>query len=153
MVAQMPGMKFSDKLRYLMRLKGWNQVRLAEEMGTVSKSTVSNWMVERYKPDMDEIARLCRLFDVAPEFFLYPEVEEPKRSIYTEDQRMLIRVMDAIGITAEEVVRRIYLAGGEPAKGTPEGSAPGQPAKTVATQDLTASRAAKKKKARGSGQH
>lgn len=37
------------EIRELLKLKGWNQVRLAKELG-MSEAAVSRWLTDRYVP-------------------------------------------------------------------------------------------------------
>ena len=57
-------MNFSDNLIKLRKGKGWSQEDLAEKLG-ISRQAVSKWEVGTSKPDIDNIIKISKLFEVS----------------------------------------------------------------------------------------
>src|SRR3954469_23053437 len=53
-------MKFHERLRASLEALGWNQKRLAEELGS-PPSTVSQWIKDKRTPDGEQLRRLAEL--------------------------------------------------------------------------------------------
>ncbi|WP_022769943.1 helix-turn-helix domain-containing protein [Butyrivibrio sp. NC2007] len=62
--------RFQQKVKQLMKNRGWKRYRLAEEMG-VSASTVQYVFERDSFPKFETIEKICAAFDMTvPEFFL-----------------------------------------------------------------------------------
>ncbi len=62
--------RFQQKVKQLMKSRGWKRYRLAEEMG-VSASTVQYVFERDSFPKFETIEKICAAFDMTvPEFFL-----------------------------------------------------------------------------------
>lgn len=57
-------MKFSDNLIKLRKGKGWSQEDLADKLG-LSRQAVSKWEVGTSKPDIDNVIKLSKLFEIS----------------------------------------------------------------------------------------
>lgn len=57
-------MNFSDNLIKLRKGKSWSQEDLAEKLG-ISRQAVSKWEVGTSKPDIDNIVKISKLFEVS----------------------------------------------------------------------------------------
>lgn len=57
-------MNFSDNLIKLRKGKSWSQEDLAEKLG-ISRQAVSKWEVGTSKPDIDNIIKISKLFEVS----------------------------------------------------------------------------------------
>ena len=57
-------MKFSDNLIKLRKAKGWSQEDLADKLG-VSRQAISKWEVGTSKPDIDNVIKLSKLFEIS----------------------------------------------------------------------------------------
>ena len=57
-------MNFSDNLIKLRKGKGWSQEDLAEKLG-ISRQAVSKWEVGTSKPDIDNVIKISKLFEVS----------------------------------------------------------------------------------------
>lgn len=57
-------MNFSDNLIKLRKGKGWSQEDLAEKLG-ISRQAISKWEVGTSKPDIDNIIKISKLFEVS----------------------------------------------------------------------------------------
>src|SRR4051812_32420841 len=90
-------MKFPEKLSRLCWQRGWSQRELAESLGDVSKSTVSNWMTGKTDPRGGELARLARLFTVSVDYLVLDEREEPGGDGLGEVQRRILWAAETVG--------------------------------------------------------
>ena len=57
-------MNFSDNLIKLRKGKSWSQEDLAEKLG-ISRQAVSKWEVGTSKPDIDNVIKISKLFEVS----------------------------------------------------------------------------------------
>ena len=57
-------MNFSDNLIKLRKGKGWSQEELADKLG-LSRQAISKWEVGTSKPDIDNIVKISKLFEVS----------------------------------------------------------------------------------------
>ena len=101
-------MDFPTKLSRLCWQRGWTQRELAEALGEVSKSTVSNWMTGKTDPRRAELASLARLFDISVQYLALDELEEPNEDGLSEIQRRILWAAGTVG--HEEALRRIMKA-------------------------------------------
>lgn len=69
-------MKLNEKITKLRKQKGLSQEALAEKL-SVSRQAISKWETGESLPDMDNIAFLCKEFDVSADFLLNDSVENP----------------------------------------------------------------------------
>ena len=60
---------FGEKMREARLLKGYRQNEFANQI-SVSNTTVNNWERNISKPDLEMLARICKLLDVSPSYFL-----------------------------------------------------------------------------------
>lgn len=85
---------FGEKMREARLLKGYRQNEFANQI-SVSNTTVNNWERNISKPDLEMLARICKLLDVSPSYFLDWEDD-----FYTPQEQQLIeryRSLDAYG--------------------------------------------------------
>ncbi|HRX14571.1 MAG TPA: helix-turn-helix transcriptional regulator [Eubacteriales bacterium] len=69
-------MNLNEKISKLRKQKGLSQEALAERL-SVSRQAISKWETGESLPDMDNIAFLCKEFDVSADFLLNDTVENP----------------------------------------------------------------------------
>lgn len=101
-------MDFPTKLSRLCRQRGWSQRDLAEALGDVSKSTVSNWMNGKTDPRRGELARMARLFEVPVQYLVFDELEEPGGDGLSDRVRRLLWAAETVGY--DVALRRIMNA-------------------------------------------
>lgn len=101
-------MRFAEKLKSLMEVH-----RLAErdvaERANVSPATAHRWTKSTW-PRLDEALRLARSLGVSLEYLADDSLDEPPVSAFTDDERLVLRVVHALGLSADEVVRQLNLA-------------------------------------------
>ena len=114
-------MDFATKLSRLCWHRSHSQRALAEALGAVSKSTVSNWMTGKTDPKLRELAALARLFGVSVDYLVKDELEEPGGDGLGEVQRRVLWAAETVGY--EVALRRIMKApaaeDGDGAEGKP----------------------------------
>src|SRR4051812_30309454 len=89
-------MRFPEKLSRLCWQRGWSRRELAEALGDVSKSTVSNWITGKTDPRLGELARLARLFEVSVDYLALDEREEPGGDGLGEVQRRVLWAAETV---------------------------------------------------------
>jgi transcriptional regulator with XRE-family HTH domain len=99
-VSTIADMEFAAKLRRLCRLKGVSARKLAEDLGDVSKSKVSDWKKGTYVPDIREAVRLARYFDVSIAYLARDEIEEEDADGLAEDEREVLILYRALKSTS-----------------------------------------------------
>jgi transcriptional regulator with XRE-family HTH domain len=100
-------MTFAEKLKELMCQKGLSDRTLAEEIKTVSKSTVNVWRQGKIRPNLVEAVWLADFFDVDVEYLARDEVTTRRARKLSEDERCVLDVYHTIGITKSEALRRL----------------------------------------------
>lgn len=130
-------MRFGQKLAKLRNSMGWSQERLHEILGDISKSKISDWEVGRFQPNRIEVARLADLFGVDVEYLVRDEVEHPHRSETTPEQKMILRVVGALNLSLDDVIRGLNLVS------RPEPPSKAGESETLSERNLSAERAAK----------
>ena len=60
------GVNFSQNLRRVRNMRGYTQEALGRELG-IQKSAVCKYEKGRTKPNVYQLARLCRVLDVSPQ--------------------------------------------------------------------------------------
>lgn len=61
--------KFSERLRGLMKEFGYNQVKLAEKSG-VKQNTISSWLSGKKEPGMTSLWLIADCFDVSIDYLI-----------------------------------------------------------------------------------
>ena len=104
---------YGKRLRYLRKLKAWNQMRLASEVGTTPRSIV-RWERGETLPELYFQQRLCELFGKDPEElgFIQEQVELtdiPPLSLHNDrvPNVLLIRQRRVRGWTQRDVAEKI----------------------------------------------
>lgn len=69
-------MTFGEKLQKLRRESGLSQEKLAERLN-VSRQAVSKWELGTAAPDVDNIVRLSKFFQVSLEYLMVEDCQEP----------------------------------------------------------------------------
>lgn len=69
-------MTFGEKLQKLRRESGLSQEKLAEQLN-VSRQAVSRWELGTAAPDVDNIVRLSKFFQVSLEYLMVEECQDP----------------------------------------------------------------------------
>ena len=65
-------MKLSDKLIELRKQKGLSQEQLSYQLD-ISRQAISRWENGVTQPDLDNIEKLCKIYDITPDELLgYP---------------------------------------------------------------------------------
>jgi transcriptional regulator with XRE-family HTH domain len=100
-------MTFAEKLKELMRQKGFTDRTLAAKMETVSKTTVNVWRNGPNRPDLYQAVLLANIFEVDVEYLARDEVMTRRARTLSEDERCVLEVYHAIGITKSEALRRL----------------------------------------------
>ena len=112
-------MKIHEKIRLLCQARKITQAQLREEVGGVSKSTITNWFNGSSKPDIDWVFAFSRALDVSLDWLLddaadYPPPgrAEASQELVSEpselDKLVIWEIAKAIGI--EEAKRRLVRA-------------------------------------------
>jgi transcriptional regulator with XRE-family HTH domain len=101
-------MTFAEKLDELIRLrKKLSDRTLAEKLGTVSKSTINAWRNGKGGPNIFQVVGLAKFFDVDVEYLVRDEVTTKRAGTLSEDERCVLDVYRAAGITKAEALRRL----------------------------------------------
>ena len=69
---------FAERLMLLRKARQFTQVELAEKIG-VTKSAVAYYEASAKNPRLETLKRLADFFDVAPEYFMVKNIEQPKK--------------------------------------------------------------------------
>jgi transcriptional regulator with XRE-family HTH domain len=118
-VAKVVAMTFAEKLDQLIRTNRTSQKELAERLG-VSPATVSNWVKGVFTPRLAEAAAIAGIFGVSLEFLAFDGVEDPRGpSIPGDGERLVLRTIRALGLDADEAIRRLARPVTDPPAGTP----------------------------------
>ena len=72
-------MTFGEKLQKLRRESGLSQEKLAEQLN-VSRQAVSRWELGTAVPDVDNIVRLSKFFQVSLEYLMVEDCEDPAQA-------------------------------------------------------------------------
>lgn len=72
-------MTFGEKLQKLRRESGLSQEKLAEQLN-VSRQAVSRWELGTASPDVDNIVRLSKFFQVPIEYLMLEDCEDPAQA-------------------------------------------------------------------------
>lgn len=72
-------MTFGEKLQKLRRESGLSQEKLAEQLN-VSRQAVSRWELGTASPDVDNIVRLSKFFQVPIEYLMLGDCEDPAQA-------------------------------------------------------------------------
>lgn len=107
-------MRFRDKLVRACDKRGWSQADLWREIGkAVSKNTVSRWWKGEAEPWDDSAVRLARALRVSLDYLADDELdEEPRTAVepaINPEDRVVLEVVHALGLSPDEVIRRLYL--------------------------------------------
>lgn len=70
---------FGEKLKRLRKQQGYTQGQLADAL-YISRQTISGWEQEKIQPDLENIKRISRLFDVPVEYLLGKNEQKEKDS-------------------------------------------------------------------------
>ena len=70
-------MTFGEKLKAARLNTGLKQAELGRHIGTKG-NTISNWESNINRPNLDTLARLCRVLNVEPSYFFEARVSEDK---------------------------------------------------------------------------
>jgi transcriptional regulator with XRE-family HTH domain len=73
----------------------------------VSQSLVSLWTLGKRIPDLQESARLAKLFDVDLGYLADDEMDDPPASEFAEWERGVIELIRAMGLDRREATRRL----------------------------------------------
>lgn len=79
-------MNFEERLKELRMERGWNQKRIADELG-VTPATVSNWEAGRKRPDVATTIKLANMFDVSLDYLVGRSDNRTATHIYTGGKR------------------------------------------------------------------
>src|SRR4051794_14565145 len=96
-------MKFNDRLRASLDAIGWNQKRLADELGS-PPSTVSQWVKDKRTPDGEQLDRLAELLGVDAGWLRDGEGPEPRA--------LRRRARSAVHSVVQWIARRAPVDGG-----------------------------------------
>lgn len=72
-----------SRIRSARELRGYSQAQLSTALGSSTPSLVTNWEKGISKPDVDKLAKLCRILDVSPSIIL--GLEEPQTELTSEE--------------------------------------------------------------------
>lgn len=112
MTAICPNLKmaktFGDKARDRMKALRLSQREVAESLGT-NQPQVARWLdVGAKPPGPSYLLRLSRLLGVPVDFLLDDEQDEPDViGMLSEAERTILRVVRALGLDADEALRRL----------------------------------------------
>lgn len=105
-------MNFGEKLATLMRERGLSGNQLSQELGVRSRTTINHWCSGKSKPNIEEIYKLSKYFDVSADFLVKPDQDHRRPDLLTEDERSILVLYHALEISRDEALRR--LAGHRP---------------------------------------
>lgn len=90
----------ADRIKRLLKDKGWSGRELARRAG-LPPSTVARWIRGETSPQWEDAEALSRALGVPASTFL------EGASDLSDDERLLIRAVRAMGLTYEEALRRL----------------------------------------------
>lgn len=67
--------QLADKLKKLRHKKGISQELLAKELG-ISRQAISKWESDTAQPDLDNLAKLCEIFNISADDLLEIHIEK-----------------------------------------------------------------------------
>lgn len=86
-------MNFSDNLIKLRKGKGWSQEELADKLG-LSRQAISKWEVGTSKPDIDNLIKISKLFEISIDELVNNEIIKTEAiSIYVNKNNKRDRVL------------------------------------------------------------
>lgn len=86
-------MNFSDNLIKLRKGKGWSQEELADKLG-LSRQAISKWEVGTSKPDIDNVIKISKLFEISIDELVNNEIVKTEAiSIYVNKNNKRDRVL------------------------------------------------------------
>lgn len=104
------GMKFPEKLDKVIADSGKSQSRIARETG-ISQSAISAMTRGDRRPYMDQALKLARALGVPLDYLADESLDELPAPELTTDDRLILRIVRKLEIDADEVIRRLYVAG------------------------------------------
>lgn len=121
-------MNYAAKLCKIMHSFDWSQTDLARRAG-VTKNKVGRWLHEGVVPYDEALLRISRATGLPVVYLLDDSLEEPPPPPLAPDEAYILRVVRALGIDADEAVRRLGVGPGNEKSGA---------ATPVAERDRTA---------------
>lgn len=105
----------AKRLDDLMSQRRMSNRQLGELIGK-GHATIGRWRTGKNSPRTDDAEAMARVFRVDPAVF----VESAADPELTEDERSILRVIRALGLDLDEVLRRLYgRAGVDPTAARP----------------------------------
>jgi|GEM_PF-4057073 len=108
-------MKFYDKLKTLMHMANSTSRELAEKVGGVSKTTVSNWLNGSAKPGLDSAFAIARTFGVSLDWLADDSADWPPPHLAPQTQelpyedKMILDIRRALRLSLDEAIRGLAL--------------------------------------------
>lgn len=100
-------MRFPEKLILVIQDSGLSQARISRD-AELHPSALSDMTAGKRRPYMDQALKLARALKVPLEYLADDSLDEPPEPQLTDDDAFVIRAVRAMGISADEAVRRIY---------------------------------------------
>lgn len=97
-------MSFNERLKKIREVKGFTQQEVADKVGK-KKNSISNWEMGIARPDVDTLAKLCKLYGVSPDslFEEFDDIED-KQNEFKEDEQKLIESFRKLNPLLQEYV-------------------------------------------------
>lgn len=124
-------MDFPAKLALLIAQRNTSQSRLSRDTG-LSQSAISLMTKGEQRPYLDQGLRLARALRVSLDFLADDDLDQPPRPELTDDERVIVSVVRAAGLSSDAAIRALWRARDDP---------PGEltPGRVIAEQELSAS--------------
>ncbi len=101
--------RFQQKIKQLMKSRGWKKYRLAEEMG-VSASTLQYVFERDSFPKFETIEKMCTAFDMTiPEFFI-EDLVAGKKAGKTQTLEIIVEILQQMPDAQQRRVLNIVQA-------------------------------------------
>lgn len=102
------GMDFAQKLKYLIKLRGLTQRKLADLLGTY-QSQISRMVDDGAKPpqDTDRLLEIAHILRCSVDYLINDKITDLTGSEFSADERRIIEVVRDSGMTRPEAIRRL----------------------------------------------
>ena len=101
-------MKMVEKILRLIDERGWTQTAF-ESMAGLAKNRITKWIDGQGEPKASQAGRMARLLGVTTDYLVRDDLDDPAAIAgLSEDDRMILRTIHAVGLDADEVIRLIH---------------------------------------------
>lgn len=97
--------QLADKLKKLRHKKGISQELLAKEL-EISRQAISKWESDTAQPDLDNLAKLCEIFNISADDLLEIHIEK-QASVSDENGDCSKEVTASCSITGFSIIKAV----------------------------------------------